>query len=193
MKSALMLVVTLLLATVSLAAQEQKVAAAGSVSEPPSQNVRQSPARETYRLDYTITEMEDGKKVNARTYSVMCEDRGGSTKGGLKVGSRIPVATGPTSPGGGLSTQFTYLDLGVNIDAYLENTSSGELSLTSSIEMSSVADSTSANQVAAPVIRQLKLYSNNAIGIGKPIVISSADDVASHRQFQIQVVATKVK
>lgn len=189
MKSILMLVVTLLLTTASLTAQEQKVAP--GVATTSSQSVRQAPARETYRLDYTITEMEDGKKVNSRTYSVMCEDEGSQTRGILKVGSRVPVATGPTAPGGA-GASFTYLDLGMNIEARLSNVADG-LSLQSDVEMSSVADSTVPNQASAPVIRQLRVTTNNAIIVGKPVVISTADDVASHRQFQIQVVATKLR
>lgn len=189
MKSALMLIATLLLTTASLAAQEQKVAPGAAT--PSSQNVRPPQPRETYRLDYTITEMEDGKKVNSRTYSVMCEDEGSQTRGVLKVGSRVPVATGPTAPGGG-GASFTYLDLGMNIEARLSNLAD-QLSLQSEVEMSSVADSTVPNQASAPVIRQLRVNTNNAIIPGKPVVISTADDVASHRQFQIQVVATKLK
>jgi hypothetical protein len=121
----------------------------------------------------------------------------------LKVGSRVPVATGSYSPGHGdgatpLPTQFTYLDVGMNIDAWIEPTADGGLTLNSSVEMSSVAETSTPNQSpgqvnALPVIRQLRASTNSAITPGKPVVISTADDVASHRQFQIQVVATKIK
>jgi hypothetical protein len=136
--------------------------------------------------------MEDGKKVNTRTYSVMCEDEGSPTRGNLKVGSRVPVATGAPSPGGG-AMSFTYLDVGVNIEARLTNLADGTLSLQSEIEMSSVADTTAIGELREPVIRQLKVSANNSITVGKPIVISTADDVASHRQFQVQVLAMKLK
>jgi hypothetical protein len=189
MKATAAVIATLMLVAGLAAAQEQKPS-----SQPPSSaaNAHQSPARETYRLDYTITEMDDGKKVNARTYSVMCEDEGAQTRGSLKVGSRVPVTTGSPSPGGGLAT-FTYLDLGMNIEARITNTADGSLSLQSEVEMSSIAEGTVANQANAPVIRQLKSSTNNSITVGKPVVISVADDVTSHRQFQIQVVATKFK
>lgn len=194
MKRALALFFSLLVVAPFGVAQDQKA------MPPATSNVHQAPARDTYRLDYTITEMEDGKKVNARTYSIMCEDEGGPTRGVVKVGSRIPVATGSystESKGGGVSplvnTQFTYLDIGVNIDARLTTTADGTLSLQSEIEMSSVAESTAIGDLKEPVIRQLKASTNNSIAVGKPIVISTADDVASHRQFQVQVVATRVK
>jgi hypothetical protein len=188
MKSFAMLLATALLTMGSLAAQDQKPAPPPA----PAQNAHQTPARETYRLDYTITELDEGKKVNTRTYSVMCEDEGGATRGVLKVGSRVPVSSGPMAPGGAISN-LTYIDVGMNIDARLTTMTNGELTLQSDVEMSSVADSPVPGQATAPVIRQLKVTTNNALSVGKPVVISSADDVASHRQFQIQVVATKLK
>ena len=141
---------------------------------------------DTYRLDYTISEIEVGKKVSTHTYTLMCQD---NIKSVLKLGSRVPV---PTSPAGGSSTNMTYLDVGFNVDAILESNSVGDLTLTSTIEMSSIADSTIAGQ-GAPVIRQFRTDTKNSVPVGKPVVISTADDVATHRQFQIQVLATKVK
>jgi len=192
-KTFVMLIATTLLATFPAAAQTPKPQ---SVAEP-APDVHQAPTRETYRLDYTITELEDGKKVNSRTYSVMCEDQGSGTRGSLKVGSRIPVVSGSSDVPGGtraVAAQFTYLDVGMNVESRLSITSDNSLSLQSDVEMSSVADNPPApGQPNAPVIRQLRVTTNNAITPGKPIVISTADDVASHRQFQIQVVATKLK
>jgi hypothetical protein len=174
-------------------AQENNASSAAPQDSSSQQNVR-PPARETYRLEYTITEMEDGKKLNARSYSVMCEDRGSPTRGVLKVGSRVPVVTGGAAHGDSPNALFQYLDVGMNIDARLDVTASGDLTLQSDVDMSSVANGDRPTQVDGnPVIRQLRVSSFNAITVGKPVVISTADDVASHRQFQIQVVATKLK
>ena len=148
----------------------------------------QPQVRDTYRLDYTITELEDGKKLNSRTYTLTCQD---DSKGVLKVGSRVPISTG-ASPGGG-SINLTYLDVGMNIDATVRPHPAGQLVLRSMVEMSSIADTTAPNQAAAPVIRQFRSDSENAVPVGRPVVIAVADDVASHRQFQIQVVATRLK
>ncbi|HZU21516.1 MAG TPA: hypothetical protein VE998_01715 [Terriglobales bacterium] len=186
MKTLTMLIAATMMAALPPVAQEQKPPRSDAAP-----SVHQEPARESYRLDYTITETEDGKKVNARTYTLMCEDRGISTRGVLKIGSRVPIVTGTPAPGGG-GREFTYLDLGINIEAWLDTTTSNEITLASTVEMSSAADST-INQASAPVIRQLKVSANNAVAIGKPVVIATADDVASHRQFQIQVVATRLK
>ena len=51
----------------------------------------------SYKLEFTLTEFEDGKKVNTRSYSMILQ-RGTSTReserGTFRVGSRVPVATG---------------------------------------------------------------------------------------------------
>jgi len=164
-------------------------------------------ARDTYKLDYTVTELEDGRKLNTRTYSLMCENEtdpqvGSGSRWGahLRVGSRVPVATGSFAPaaanGGGASTvntQFQYIDVGMNIDANMNTMNDGGLTLSSTVEMSSVAESGAATtSMANPVIRQLRAATNSVLTPGKPIVLSTADDVGSKRRFEVQVVATKV-
>ena len=162
-------------------------------------------ARDTYKLDYTVTELEDGRKLNTRTYSLMCENEANPQGGGrwgahLRVGSRVPVATavpasGGTANGGGGSspTSIQYIDIGMNIDANMDTMEDGALTLYSMVEMSSVADNASpAGSFAAPVIRQLRASTNSVLTPGKPIVLSTADDVGSKRRFEVQVVATKV-
>src|SRR4051812_8807501 len=162
-------------------------------------------ARDTYKLDYTVTELEDGRKLNTRTYSLMCENETNPQGGGrwgahLRVGSRVPVATGSFAPaasnGGGpstVNTQFQYIDIGMNIDANMNTIDDGGLTLASTVEMSSIAEpASSTNGINNPVIRQLKASTNSVLTPGKPIVLSTADDVGSKRRFEVQVVATKV-
>ena len=160
-------------------------------------------ARDTYKLDYTVTELEDGKKLNTRTYSLMCENEASpqASRWGahLRVGSRVPIATGSSAPaasnGGGpstVNTQFQYIDIGMNIDANMNTMDDGGLTLASTVEMSSVAESGVAGTSTNPVIRQLRASTNSVLTPDKPIILSTADDVGSKRRFEVQVVATKV-
>ena len=56
------------------------------------------PAAETsqpgnpYGLDFTLSEIESGKKINARSYSMVAI--GDGRKASLKLGKRVPVETG---------------------------------------------------------------------------------------------------
>ena len=188
-KSFAFLIGSILMFNTLMIAQESESNAAPQAS---SAQKDVEPARDTYRLEYTITEMEDARKINARNYTVVCENRGSLSRGELKVGSRVPIAT--TGVTNTQLTQFQYLDIGINIEARVVVTASGELSLQSEVDMSSIPDSAPPEKVGGnPVIRHFRVTSFSALALGKPILLTTADDVASHRQFQVQVTATKMK
>jgi hypothetical protein len=151
-------------------------------------------ARESYKLDFTFSELDGNKKVNSRTYTVMCEDLAGRTMGHLRIGSRVPVAIGGTAPGGGpsVATQFQYMDVGMKIDAILTATKDGGLSLATTVDVTSLAEPAGATGGLPPVVRSMQFNSNSGITPGKPVVLSTADDVGSNRRFEVQVVATKL-
>jgi general secretion pathway protein D len=79
----------------------------------------------------------------------------------LKIGSKIPVATGSYSAGTaittaslGVQTQFTYLDVGVNIDLTPTVHYDGEVSLKMKVEVSAQTSSVTISGVTEPVISQ---------------------------------------
>jgi len=146
-------------------------------------------ARDSYKLDFTFIETEGGRKVNSRTFTVMCEDQGSRTSGHLRVGSRVPVASGP-APGGGMP-QFTYMDVGMRIDANLTATTDGGLTLSTTVDVSSLADA-SGTPGLPPVLRSMQFSANTGIIPGKPVVLTTADDMGSNRRFEVQIVATKL-
>jgi general secretion pathway protein D len=79
----------------------------------------------------------------------------------LKIGSKIPVATGSYSAGTaittaslGVQTQFTYLDVGVNIDITPTVHYDREVSLKMKVEVSAQNGSTTISGVTEPIISQ---------------------------------------
>jgi general secretion pathway protein D len=79
----------------------------------------------------------------------------------LKIGEKIPVATGSYSAGAavttaslGVQTQFTYLDVGVNIDLTPTVHYDREISLKLKIEVSSQNGSETISSVTEPIIAQ---------------------------------------
>src|SRR5271154_1290922 len=58
-----------------------------------------------YRLDFAVKELEDGKVVNARQYSMNLQADDANE---IKIGTRVPVETGE-------GKQFQYIDVGTNI------------------------------------------------------------------------------
>jgi len=85
-------------------------------------------------------------------------------KATLKIGDRIPIATGSFTPGigaGGISplvnTQFQYLDVGVNIDITPHVHSSRDVTLKMSLEISSVTGVSNIGGIAQPTIGQRRI------------------------------------
>ena len=142
-----------------------------------------------YRVDFLLTELEDGKKNNSRTYSLMARE---GILNKLRAGVRVPIATNMGSP----IPQFQYLDVGMNIDCRVEEREG-------SLVLNAVADSSSfslpgepkapGSVAERPVIRQMRSEINTVISLGKTTLISSMDDPSSKRRFQLEVTATKVK
>jgi general secretion pathway protein D len=85
-------------------------------------------------------------------------------KATLKIGDRIPVATGSFQPGiGGIginplvNTQFQYTDVGVNIDITPRVHAAREVSLKMTLEISSVTSHVNIGGIDQPVIGQRKV------------------------------------
>jgi general secretion pathway protein D len=85
-------------------------------------------------------------------------------KASLKIGDRVPVATGSFQPGIGgvginplVNTQFQYLDVGVNIDITPRVHSGREVSLKMSLDVSAVTSHVNIGGIDQPVIGQRKI------------------------------------
>ena len=85
-------------------------------------------------------------------------------KATLKIGDRVPVATGSFQPGIGgvginplVNTQFQYLDVGVNIDITPHVHAGREVSMKVSLDISSVTGSSNIGGISQPVIGQRRV------------------------------------
>jgi general secretion pathway protein D len=85
-------------------------------------------------------------------------------KASLKIGERVPVATGSFQPGIGgvginplVNTQFQYLDVGVNIDITPKVHAGREVTLKVSMDISSVTGQSNIGGISQPIIGQRKI------------------------------------
>ena len=149
--------------------------------------------KKTYRLTYTVSEMDGTKRVGVQHFAMVVVSGQQST---LKQGSRVPIATGSynavatsgDSPRpAGMQTQFTYLDIGMNFDATLTATENGAM-LKSSIEQSSVAPETSGVGPQDPVVRQTSLRGMFFVTPNKPLVLGAVDIPGSTRHLDVEVI-----
>jgi hypothetical protein len=144
-----------------------------------------------YRIQIAINEMEDGKKINTRNYSMDTEDNG--RQASMKVGSRLPVPRSSTS-----SDSWQYIDVGLEIECWIgfrEGYHDNKLGLTTVLDMSSVVDANQAKNTAPgiPIIRHLRSGTNTAVVLGKPMLIASIEDpTLTNRKYTIEATVTKL-
>ncbi len=82
-----------------------------------------------------------------------------SEKASLKIGDRIPVATGSYQSGlsNGVNTQFTYIDVGVNVDIVPYVHGNRDVTLKMAFEVSTVTGETTVDGVTEPTIGQRRI------------------------------------
>jgi general secretion pathway protein D len=97
----------------------------------------------------------------------------------LKIGSKIPVATGSYNAGVstgvasiGVQTQFTYLDVGVNIDMTPTVHMDREVTLKMKIEVSSQNGSVTISGVTEPIISQRVIEQVIQLKEGEPSILA---------------------
>jgi general secretion pathway protein D len=97
----------------------------------------------------------------------------------LKIGSKIPIATGSYSAGTaittaslGVQTQFTYLDVGVNIDITPTVHYDREVSLKMKVEVSAQNGSVSISNVTEPIISQRVAEQVIQLKDGEPAILA---------------------
>jgi len=85
-------------------------------------------------------------------------------KASLKIGDKVPVATGSFQPGIGgvginplVNTQFQYLDVGVNVDITPRVHANGDVTLKIAMDISSVTGNSNIGGITQPIIGQRKI------------------------------------
>lgn len=141
-----------------------------------------------YKLDFTLKELEGGKTVNSRVFTTMLAVQSPGTERPIAViraGARVPVQANPGS------TQFSYRDVGVNIDARELREAQGEVSMYITADISTIAPDTTPG--AEPVLRQNKWSGTVIVPAKKGTTVFASDDMSSKRQLALEVTATPVK
>jgi len=156
------------------------------------------PAPNFYHLHFAVEELNAaGQVTNTRTYdeivrTVTQHDHLYNQQ--IKTGSRVPIATGSYgSNPATASTQFQYIDLGVNLEVRSVKEEPKSLSFELNASIESIARQTQIAGTNEPVIRQDSWDSLVIVPIGKPTVVFSSDDLDSTGRMQVQVTATRIE
>lgn len=177
----------LMFLTVGTLAAQQDTTKTGKES-PEKDVVTKIAVTPAYKLAFSIYELQDGKKINQREYSMVAQaDNHGGNK--LKIGTKVPIDTG--------NDAYTYTDVGLELDCSVAETVNNKLAVSVEINISNFAiPEQNANPRTAgsrPVLRVVTQRVRPLLTPGKPQVITSMDDVNSTKRMQIEITATKLE
>ena len=143
-------------------------------------------AENVYKVEFNIRDGNESAKAGRR-YTMLINN---GTKGVFKLGSRVPVVTGSFQPGG--NTQFTYIDVGVNIECSIAE-HGPSVGLNASIDLSMIAPPEKGVPPAPnPTITQIRFNLNADLPPGKSTAVTTVDDPVTTRKFEVEATVTKV-
>ncbi|MGO9324129.1 MAG: secretin N-terminal domain-containing protein [Terracidiphilus sp.] len=145
-------------------------------------------ARKLYRLTYTITDIDGGKRSVSQQFTMLVTSGEKST---FKQGRRVPIVTG-TTDGQTANTQMQYMDVGLSIEART-SVSPDSLNVHTKIEESSLGDEKPVGAAQDPVVRQTLFDEASVLSQGKPLVLGSLDLPGTTRSQEIAVIAELVR
>ena len=141
--------------------------------------------KKSWRLTYTVSEMDGDKRVGAQHYSMVVKDGQQSV---LKQGDRVPILTAAASgKDAGTTTQFVYQDVGMTFSATLDELHEGGARLRSDVSQTGLAQGQeNANSKLDPVFRQSELKGEATLAPGKPLILGTMDIPGSAHHLQIE-------
>jgi hypothetical protein len=139
-----------------------------------------------YRVDFSLNELEDGKKINTRHYS-MHVNTGDRNQVKISTGTRVPGEAAATS-GVPVEAQSDFVNISTHIYCRVQERGDEVL-----LAVESVISNVLTAPKVRPVNRDFDIVGSTVATLGKPIVIGSVDDPTSNHEFQLEVTATKVK
>ncbi|MGI4758053.1 MAG: hypothetical protein ACRYGF_14525 [Janthinobacterium lividum] len=142
-----------------------------------------------YRLTYTLTETDGGKRIGVQHYSMVLTS---GERMQMKEGSRIPVVTGSLTSSDQTTRQNTYLDVGLNFDSVVQEYGSG-VQLKARVEQSSLAAEKSGIGPEDPIVRQTRLEGTSFLTEGKPLSLGTLDVISSTRRLEIEALVEPVR
>lgn len=173
--NALLLLVCLACSTVLAAQENQK----------PKPDDR-TPAVIPLRVQVVFTEYDGEKKVTSLpyTFTVNADERRARPGSQIRTGARIPVATG--------KEQFTYLDVGTNVDCSATLQDDGRYKLQMALERSSVSPDAQAAG-SNPILRTFRVDLNPVLKDGQSVESIVSTDPMNGHVYHVSVTLNVIK
>jgi hypothetical protein len=146
-----------------------------------------TPAVTPLRVQVLFTEYDGDKKVSSLPYSftVNADERRASRPGSqIRNGARIPISTG--------KDQFTYLDIGTNVDCSATLQEDGRYKLQMVLERSSISPESSSGSTN-PIVRQFRADMNPVLKDGQSIESIVSTDPLNGHVYRVSVTLNVAK
>jgi hypothetical protein len=145
-----------------------------------------TPAVIPLRVQVVFSEYDGEKKVAnlPYTFTVNADERRAKPGSQIRTGARIPVTTG--------KDQFTYLDVGTNVDCSATLQDDGRYKLQMALERSSVSpDAQSAG--SNPVLRTFRVDLNPVLKDGQSVESIASTDPMNGHVYHVSVTVNVIK
>jgi hypothetical protein len=180
-------------------------------SEEPEKKPEPKKEATQLRVQIVFADYEGEKKINSLPYTLLLDAPDGhrGDKSSIRMGLRVPVATGSFTSGSSgtaspvVNTQFTYIDIGSNLDGWASREENGRFSLHLILERSSAytsgekekATAVTANQVLSsqPVVQSFRTEVELLMRDGQTVQSTLATDPVSGRVTKVEVTISALK
>ena|SRR5689334_18781317 len=140
-----------------------------------------APEEKFFHLDFVVKEVEGGKTINSRSYTMTASTEKNAPNASTRTGSRVQMPV----PGSG----FQVYDIGTNLDCRNVKELPNGVTFGLGADITSVAS----EAASAPVVRTIRWSSPVIVPLRKPTVVFTSDDPSSRRQFQLEVTASPIR
>jgi hypothetical protein len=161
-----------------------------------------APAITPLRVQVVFSEYEGEKKISNLPYTLLVNADDKGPQASVRMGLKVPVVTsGSLSPGA--SRQFTYMDVGTNMDGRADRADGGRFLLKLNIEKSSLYSPVEVQKSASaegnemltgqPVVQTFRSQVNLLIRDGQTIQSTIATDPISGHVLKVDITLNVVK
>lgn len=152
------------------AASPPSTASSAGASTASAPQARRAPGP-VYRLDFVVSGADAGKPAGNGAYSINLEE---DQSGEIRVGANVPLTpNGSSRQDVGLKLHVTYRLVGA------------DLLLRDNVELSAIEEPAQ--------IRRISSSGDAWVSPGKPTLVASAEDAATHRHYEVMVTATRLR
>jgi len=179
----------LALATSLWAQQSAKGSSEQTAKKDAAESQETKPPDSFYKLSFALYELEDGKRVNQRDYTMIAKANVNPSPS-IRISTRVPIYSE--------EKKMQYIDAGLTLNCNVVDHGAGkiqahcEIAISGFVRPDQIPENRGNAVAPAPVLRSTNSNTWAILTPGKPSVIATVDDINSAKRMQIEMTATKL-